>query len=142
VNLLDARRRVPRIPVDGLCGVVSDDDDLRHASMSELSAMGLRLEHVYDPKIARRRVQLEIELPGVDEIIWATATATHASVTPMRRGADGQLRFWCRTGLRIADASRRERQLLRDYVVDCLIRSRRVADRRDLRSDRREQRTS
>jgi hypothetical protein len=140
VNLLDVRRSVPRIAVDGLCGIVTDDDDLRHASLCELSANGLRLEHLYDRKIARRRVQLEIELPGVDEIIWATATATHARVTAIRRDAGDPPRFWCRTGLRIAAAAERERRVLRDYVVEQLIRIRRASDRRDLRHDRREQR--
>jgi len=141
VNLLDARRLAPRISVDGLCGVVTDDDDLRHASMSNLSSTGLRLERPFDPKTARPVVQLEIELPGVDEIVWASAAVTHAHLTPMPgRSVDGQPRFWCRAGLRIADVSHRERRLLRDYVVERLIQCRRPSDRRDLRYDRREQR--
>jgi hypothetical protein len=139
VNLLDVRRAAPRISVDGLCGVVTDDDQLRHASMSNLSATGLRLERPFDPAATRRFVQLEIELPGVDEIVWASAAVTHAYLTPLPgRTADGQPRFWCRAGLRIADASRRERRLLRDYVIEKLIACRRVSDRRDLRYDRRE----
>jgi hypothetical protein len=139
--LLDARRVAPRISVDGLCGVVTDGDDLRHAAMSDLSAHGLRLERPFDPKTARRVVQLEIELPGVDEIVWASAAVTHAYLTPMPgRDAAGAPRFWCRAGLQIADASRRERRLLRDYVIERLIECRRVADRRDLRYDRRDRR--
>jgi hypothetical protein len=134
VNLLDARRRVPRISVDGLCGVVTDDDNLRHASLRNLSMLGLRLERPFDPKTARPVVQLEIELPGIDEVVWATAAVTHAHLTPMRaRAADGAPRFWCRAGLRIADASQRERRLLRDYVVERLIHCRRASDRRELR---------
>jgi hypothetical protein len=141
VNILDARRLAPRISVDGLCGVVTDDDDLRHASMSNLSTTGLRLERPFDPRTARPVVQLEIELPGIDEIVWASAAVTHAHLTPMPgRSRDGQPRFWCRAGLRIADASQRERRMLRDYVVERLLECRRGADRRDLRYDRREQR--
>ena len=133
VNLLDMRRRVPRVSVDGLCGVASDHD-LHHATMCDLSTLGLRLERVFDPKRARRVVQLEIELPGVDEIVWASAEVTHALLTPMRgRTAAGQPRFWCRAGLRIADASRRERRLLSDYVVEKLVHCRRASDRRTLR---------
>jgi hypothetical protein len=121
VNLLDLRRRAPRISVDGLVGVVSDDS-LHHASMSDLSTLGLRLERPFDPKTARPVVQLEIELPGIDEIVWASSTVTHAYLTPMPgRTADGQPRFWCRAGLRITDASQRERRMLRDYVVETLI---------------------
>jgi hypothetical protein len=131
--LLDARRRAPRVSVDGLCGVVSDDD-LHHASMSDLSTLGLRLERPFDPKAARPIVQIEIELPGIDEVVWASAAVTHAFLTPMPgRTPDGQPRFWCKAGLRIADASRAERTMLRDYVVETLRAQRHVDDRRDLR---------
>src|SRR5215204_5962129 len=103
VNLLDARRRAPRISVDALCGVVTRDD-LHPASMSDLSTLGLRLERPFDPKTAKPVVQIEIELPGLDEVLWASAKVTHAYLTPMPgRGADGQPRFWCRAGLRIAE---------------------------------------
>lgn len=134
MNLLDARRRTPRISLDGLCGVVTDDDDLCHASMSDLSSTGLCLERPFDARTARPVVQLEIELPGVDEIVWASAAVTYAYVTRMPdRAGDVRARFWCRTGLRIANASQRERRLLRDYVVERLIQVRRASDRRDLR---------
>lgn len=124
VNLLDARRRAPRISVDGFCAVATDHDDLHHASMSNLSTLGFRLERPYDPATARPIVQLEIELPGLDEVLWASAIVTRAYLTPMNRGADGQPRFWCRAGLRLHDTSRRERRLLQDYVVDQLVRRR------------------
>lgn len=133
MNLLDARRRAPRISVDGFCGVASDDD-LSHASMSNLSALGLRLERPFDPAKARPIVQLEIELPGLDEVVWASAVVTHAYLTPMPgRRPDGQPRFWCKAGLRIAEASQRERRLLKDYIVEQLVRrSEPVCDRRVL----------
>ncbi|MBS1123735.1 MAG: hypothetical protein H6Q90_5963 [Deltaproteobacteria bacterium] len=122
VNLLDLRRRAPRISVDGLCGVVSDHDELHHATMSDLSTLGLRLERPFEPTTAKPVVQLEIELPGIDEIVWATAIVTHAYLTPLPgRRPDGQPRFWCRAGLRIGDASRRERRMLHDYVIEQLV---------------------
>lgn len=130
MNLLDARRRAPRVPVDGLCGVASHND-LYHASMSDLSTTGLRLERVFDPKSAKPIVQLEIELPGIDEVVWASAAVTHAFLTPIGRTHDGQPRFWCKAGLRIADASRAERTMLRDYVVETIRAQRHIADRRD-----------
>ena len=96
--------------------------------MSDLSTLGLRLERPFDPKSARPIVQLEIELPGRDEVVWASAVVTHAYLTPMPgRTADGQPRFWCRAGLRIADACGRERRMLRDYVVESLIARRSAA---------------
>ena len=99
--------------------------------MTNLSTLGLRLERVFDPKAARPVVQLEIELPGLDEVLWASATVTHAYLTPMPgRTADGQPRFWCRAGLRIAEACARERRLLRDYVIETLIAQRKIPDRR------------
>ena len=134
MNLLDARRRAPRISVDGFCSVASDED-LHHAAMSDLSTLGLRLERPFDPAKARPIIQLEIELPGIDEVVWASAVVTHAYLTPMPgRRADGQPRFWCKAGLRIADASRAERQMLRDYVVEQLVARRTdgVCDRRAL----------
>src|SRR6185369_16248022 len=128
--LLDVRRRVPRISVDGLCGVVTDDD-LRPASMSDLSTLGLRVERPFDPKTARPIVQLEIELPGLDEIVWASAVVTHAHLTPMPgKTADGQPRFWCKAGLRIADTCRRERRMLHDYVIEKLLARSPAPDRR------------
>jgi hypothetical protein len=126
MNLLDARRRAPRISIDGFCGVVTNDD-LRPAAMSNLSTLGLRVERPFDHKAAKSVVQLEIELPGIDEVLWASASVTHAYLTPMPGvTADGQPRFWCRAGLRIADTSQRERRLLRDYVIETL-RLRRTA---------------
>ena len=124
MNLLDVRRRAPRISIDGWCGVATNDD-LRPATMSNLSMLGLRVERPFDPKTARPIVQLEIELPGVDEVVWASAVVTHALLTPMPgRSADGQPRFWCRAGLKISEASRRERKMLQDYVAEMLLRRR------------------
>lgn len=120
MNLLDLRRLAPRIPVEGLCGVVANDN-LRHATMRDLSTTGLRLERPFDPKTASRIVQLEIELPGIDEVVWARAEVTHAVLSPMGGFApDGQPRFWCRAGLRIEDICLPERRMLRDYVVETL----------------------
>lgn len=127
VNLLDVRRRAPRISVDGLCGVVTNDD-LSPASMSDLSTLGLRIEGAFDPQRGRPIVQLEIELPGLDEVVWASAIVTHAYLVPTPgRTADGPARLWCRAGLRIADVCQRERRMLRDYIIEKLIARRAAA---------------
>lgn len=95
--------------------------------MINLSTLGLRIERPFDPQAAKPVVQLEIELPGIDEIVWVGAVVTHAYLTPMAgRTADGQPRFWCRAGLRIANACQRERRMLRDYIVEALIARRTV----------------
>lgn len=118
MNRLDPRRRAPRISLEGFCGVV-DHDELRHAALRDLSEFGLRLERVFDPKTARPVVQLEIELPGIDEVVWARAVVKRAMLTPLPgRTADGQPRFWCSAGLRLGGVCRSERIMLRDYVVE------------------------
>ncbi len=95
------------------------NDEIRHASLRDLSEIGLRLERPFDPKTARPVVQLEIDLPGIDEVLWARAEVSFAILTPMAgRTADGQPRFWCSAGLRLAGVCQRERTLLRDYVVE------------------------
>lgn len=114
----DPRRLGPRIALDGLCGVVSDRE-LRHAALVELSSVGLRLERPFDPANASRSVQLEIELPGIDEIVWARGHVTFAHLSPMGGShADGQPRFWCRAGIQIDIAAGRDLRLLREYVVE------------------------
>ncbi len=135
MNLLDARRLAPRISVDGFCGVATDDHDLRHAAMSDLSTLGLRVERLYDPAAARPIVQLEIELPGLDEVVWTSAIVTRSCLTPLPgRRADGQPRIWCRAGLRFGQTSRRERRMLHDYVIERLVTHHAAVTLRDRRS--------
>lgn len=113
----DPRRQTPRIRIAGLCTLVSDDD-LRPASYSNLSVHGLRMELPFDATKTGRRLQLELELPGTDELMWALAHVTHAHLSPMGgTHPDGQPRFWARVGLEISAGSRRDRRLLRDYVL-------------------------
>jgi len=114
----DPRRLGPRITLDGLCGVVTHKD-LVPAAMVDLSSMGLRVERPFDPASASRTVQLEIELPGVDEIVWASGHVTFAQLSPMGgRHADGQPRLWCRAGIQIDAAAGRDLRMLREYVIE------------------------
>jgi hypothetical protein len=118
MSILDPRRLAPRITVDGLCGVVAERE-LQPASLVELSSIGLRIELPFDRTYARDTLQLEIELPGVDEIVWARGRVTFAHLSPMGgRYADGEPRFWCRAGVSIEAAAGRERRMLRDYVME------------------------
>lgn len=96
--------------------------------MSDLSISGLRLERPFDPASARPVVQLEIDLPGIDEVVWTSAIVTHAYLTPIPGGGrEGRPRFWCCAGLRLGDSSRRERRMLRDYVIEHLVGRRALA---------------
>lgn len=97
----DVRRAAPRLPTDGICGLVAGRD-LVPASMMDLSWLGLRLELPFDHETASRVIQLEIEVPGLDEIVWAQGHVTFARLTPMGGvHADGQPRFWCSAGVQI-----------------------------------------
>ncbi len=114
----EPRRLAPRITLDGFCGVVARQE-LRHATMLDLSASGLRLERPFDARTASPVVQLEIELPGADEIVSARARVARAHLSPMGgRHPDGQPRLWCRAGLVIDDVAVRDRRLLREYVFE------------------------
>lgn len=120
----DPRRGGPRVSVDAWCGV-STHQALRHATVLELSEVGVRLERVFDPRTAARTVALELELPGVDEVIWARADVAFARLTPLGgTTASGHPRFLCRAGLRIVDAATRHLHLLRDFVFATYIHAR------------------
>ena len=113
----EPRRLVPRVRVDGLCGVVLGTE-LRPATMCDLSWIGVRLELPFDPSAAVREVQLEIEVPEIDEIMWACGHVTFAKLTPMGGlTMAGQPRFWCSAGVRLDAAASRDRRLLRDYTL-------------------------
>ena len=114
----DPRRLGPRIALEGLCGVVTRHD-LMPAAMLDLSSMGVRVERPFDPATASRTVQLELELPGVDELIWARGHVTFAHLSPMGgRHPDGHPRLWCRAGIQIDAAAGRDLRLLREYVIE------------------------
>jgi len=111
-------RQRPRIPVEGLCGVVTHRE-LRHAAVLDLSSLGMRLERPFDPANATRTVQLELEIPEIDEIVWATGHVTHAHLRPMGGTHDnGQPRLWCSAGIEIDAAAGRELRILREYVYE------------------------
>lgn len=64
-------------------------------------------------------MQLEIEVPGLDEIVWAKGHVTFAHLRPMGGvHADGQPRLWCSAGVQIDVAAPRERRLVRELVMD------------------------
>jgi hypothetical protein len=116
MNLHDPRRLSPRIALDGLCGVVTERA-LRHVALVDMSSHGIRIEHPFDPAFASPSLQLEIELPGVDDILWAHGRITFAQLRPMGGcHANGQPRFWCRAGIRIDRACGRDLRMIRDYV--------------------------
>jgi hypothetical protein len=72
-------------------------------------------------------VQVEIELPGTDEIVWARGEVTFAHLTPLGgTHPNGQPRLRCLAGIRMDRLAGHDRRLLRDYVIETR-RARRVA---------------
>jgi hypothetical protein len=72
--------------------------------------------------VGPRQLQLELEIPGVDEIGWAAAEVCFDEV---RRAGAGIVRT---SGLRLVSAALRHRRILREYVHDTWSELRREAD--------------
>ena len=114
------RRFGPRIPVESLCTELTGGA-IRHALVVDVSEDGLRIERPFGgPRT--RRLQLELEIPGVDEIGWAAADVCFDEV---RRAGSGIVRT---SGLRLVTAAERHRRILREYVNDCWHQLRRETD--------------
>jgi len=111
--MLYKRRISPRIGLEALCNEIADDDE-RPGFVIDLSKDGMRLERPYvrraEPSFA---LQLELELPGIDEIIWARGQVCFERVRPDAAG-----RLTRTTGVRVAAAAQRHLRLLQDYVFE------------------------
>jgi hypothetical protein len=111
-NFLTAlRRSQPRIAVEALCAEVAERGD-QFGFVVDLSPSGLRIER---PHLARREgriVQLEFELPGADEIVWAKGEVCFDRL----RRASGE-RVIRSTGVRLVAAASRHLRMLRDWVM-------------------------
>ena len=116
----DFRREGPRIDVDALCWEVSDDGPGEGTTSLavDLSQGGLRIERPYLGGRTPEIVPLQLEIPGIDEVMWARGDVCFDHIVPMQGPAGGRLGLMRRTGYRIAMAARRDRRMLREYVYD------------------------
>jgi len=106
------RRQSPRVPAPGgFCTEISDLGD-RYAILSEVSSSGLRLHRPYQGDQSPV-VQLEFDLPGVDELIWAKGVVCFARVWETPEGQVLQT-----TGIELAGVAGRHQRLLRDFAFD------------------------
>src|SRR5215470_16814974 len=110
-------RRAPRIAVEALGWELVDG---REASglIVELSPAGARLERPYVGGPTRRDVPLQLEIPEIDEVIWARGEACFDQLIPTRSTRGGPMGLVRRTGYRIALAARRDLRLLEEYVIE------------------------
>lgn len=79
----------------------------------DLSTMGLRIERPYTGGRTRTEVPLQIEVPGIDEIMWARGDAVFDIVVP--GGPTGLLR---RTGYHLTLAASRDRRMIKELVFE------------------------
>ena len=113
------RRESPRIDVETLCWEVVNGQAGQDSGLAvDLSSMGLRIERPYVGGPTRREVQLEIEVPGIDEIMWAKGDVCSDVLVPNRTTAGGPMGLVRRTGYRLVTAATRDLRMLREYVFD------------------------
>lgn len=84
----------------------------------DLSPSGLRIERPYMGGPTRREVPLQLEVPGIDEVMWARGDACFDVLVPTRTAAGGPLGLIRRTGYRIVLAARRDFRMLEEFVVE------------------------
>src|SRR4051812_32543137 len=104
------RRLKPRLNVETFCTEIVDNEE-RHGTVLDVSEEGLRLTRPFRPGPTPKMIQLEVELPGLDEIIWAKG---HVRFDRLKAGKRGELLRT--TGIYLAAAAARDMRLLRDVV--------------------------
>ena len=104
------RRLCPRIGVQTLCNEISDGVE-RPSFVVDLSERGVRLERPYTGGRTPTVLQLELELPGVDDVVWARGETCFDRIRQV------QGRLVRTTGIRIAAAAAHDLRLIRDFVV-------------------------
>src|SRR3970040_2947935 len=101
-------RMLPRVEVEALCWeLVRGPEQSRR--VLDLSAGGLRLERPYAGGPTPGEIQVEVELPEVDEIIWARGQVCFDRIRRAEPlpGQAGLGRIMRTTGIRLAAAGRR-----------------------------------
>jgi hypothetical protein len=118
------RRVSPRVPaLGGFCTEISDEGEV-YSILSDVSPTGLRLHRPHHGDQSRV-VQLEFDLPGIDELIWAKALVCFARVWESHEG-----RVLQTTGVELIGAASKHMRLLREYAFDRSPRFGHYAERR------------
>jgi hypothetical protein len=112
IEVPGGRRLEPRLPAPGaFCTEVTDERE-RYAMVADLSPTGIRL-HRPSMGPQERTVQVELDLPGIDELIWAKGVVCFNRVW---RAAGGPVVHT--TGIEIVRAASRHLRLLREFAFD------------------------
>lgn len=115
--MMDFRREGPRIGVEAMCWELVDGRPQTGLAV-DLSSMGVRIERPYVGGPTRREVPLEIEVPGIDEVIWAKADVCFDIIVPARSLLGGPRGLVRRTGYRIVAAATRDLRMIKELVFD------------------------
>ncbi len=114
----DIRRSSPRIGIEAVCWEILEDGEATGIT-TDLSAHGLCIERPYAGGATRREVPLQIEVPGIDEVMWARGEASFDVLVPTGSpGRGGPLGLIRRTGYRLTQAATRDMRVLREFVVE------------------------
>jgi hypothetical protein len=113
----DPRRLHPRIDLEALCWEVVGEHE-SSALVVDLSLDGARLERPFLGGRIEREVPLQIEVPGLDEVMWARGDVVFDRLVPDSTPAGGPFGLLRRTGYRLALVAARERRWLRDYLFE------------------------
>jgi hypothetical protein len=105
------RRSQVRVPAEQLCSEIVGADEVP-ALVVDLGEAGLRLERPVVGPLRFGPVQLELDLPEYDDLIWAAGEVCFDRV--LLRGG----RVVRASGIRLVRAARRHLHALRDYVVE------------------------
>jgi PilZ domain len=110
-RVLRPRRQKARIFVDTLASEILPDSE-QPALLLDVSEEGLRLERPLCPLRPSRIVQVEFDIPGYDDLIWASGEVCFDQLWKKER------RLVRTTGVRFVQAAQRHLRVLREFVRD------------------------
>ena len=113
----DLRRLMPRIDVETFCSELVGGRD-RPGLVVDLSPEGARLERPYLGGPTPREIVLGLEVPEVDEVIWARGEVCFDQVRQAPPGQGGPLGLLRTTGIRLVSAAMRDLRMLRECVIE------------------------
>jgi hypothetical protein len=128
----ELRRVSPRIEMEAMCWEIVGERE-SSALVVDLSTQGARVERPFLGGRIASEVPLQIEVPGIDEVMWARGDVVFDQLLPAKDA--GPFGFLRRTGYRIAIAAARDLRLLRDYVYETHLARREAAHEIDLEGD-------
>jgi len=101
------------------------------ALVVDLSTEGARLERPFTGGRIVREVPLQLEVPGIDEVMWARGDVVFDTLVPSKSPGAGPFGLLRRTGYRIVLAAQRDLRLLKDYVFE-MHRAKEIANENDV----------